>query len=474
MRFAAIILGLLAGSLATGAQVTWELQSLPMTHPAFSGYLKLVDDPVSGNVFLCGEPQASTSIYCTSDWYYAPGSNAWTNGNHGYNSNADACTADKSNKPGDRHPLGQMTVDTLRSVLWMAGGLNQTCDTFSVDTSGTTVTRIGANQFNSSWVGEQVTINSITYTVASVASGDQLTLMTSAGTQSSVALVLLNSIVGVRDTYTLSLNASIVSNSWTKKNPTHTLPSAVGASFAYIPGLDCIFSFGGGSYNSAYALYCPTDLNPIPGTLTAAQSTAGGLADDWSVFTTTGQQCLDRVYPCGIQYPGVFWDAATARVIIYAGQTTGTTGVCGAPSVPYCNETWAYDPTTQTFSEKCQSPCSPPPVFAGSGSSTAQPAMDSVASGRFLFHQFSNTDAPADWLYNSATDLWYLLTSSGSGPNVKQATLAFNSATGKVVSWSQEESGGNPAVWIATLGNLDIPTTSLSGNLTISGKVSIK
>ena len=58
-----------------------------------------------------------------------------------------------------------------------------------VSTSGTAVTYVSGNNFISGtpWVGSIISINSVNYHVASVASGTSLTLTTSAGTQSSVA-----------------------------------------------------------------------------------------------------------------------------------------------------------------------------------------------------------------------------------------------------------------------------------------------
>src|SRR5712664_309904 len=57
----------------------------------------------------------------------------------------------------------------------------------TVTTAGTTVTRVSGTPFNPNgqWNGLSVSINSVSYTVSSVASGDALTLTSSAGTQSS-------------------------------------------------------------------------------------------------------------------------------------------------------------------------------------------------------------------------------------------------------------------------------------------------
>ncbi len=44
--------------------------------------------------------------------------------------------------PGDRHPDGQMAVDTKRNLLWVFGGVNQTCGLGFVNVSGTTATLV--------------------------------------------------------------------------------------------------------------------------------------------------------------------------------------------------------------------------------------------------------------------------------------------------------------------------------------------
>lgn len=57
-----------------------------------------------------------------------------------------------------------------------------------VNTNGTSVTRASGTTFQSAWTGKQVSLSGITYTVASVADGDHMTLATSAGTANSAVL----------------------------------------------------------------------------------------------------------------------------------------------------------------------------------------------------------------------------------------------------------------------------------------------
>jgi hypothetical protein len=59
----------------------------------------------------------------------------------------------------------------------------------SVNTNAETVSRVSGNAFvtGTAWVGGTITINGSNYTIASVQSGEQLTLTTSAGTQSAVS-----------------------------------------------------------------------------------------------------------------------------------------------------------------------------------------------------------------------------------------------------------------------------------------------
>jgi hypothetical protein len=54
------------------------------------------------------------------------------------------------------------------------------------NTSGTTVTLL-SGEANTTWPGNTIVINSVTYTIATIVTSTQITLTTSAGTQSSVA-----------------------------------------------------------------------------------------------------------------------------------------------------------------------------------------------------------------------------------------------------------------------------------------------
>lgn len=58
--------------------------------------------------------------------------------------------------------------------------------TGSVDTAGTAVTRTAGGSFQTAWAGRPILINNVRYTIASVASGNSLTLTSTAGVQAGV------------------------------------------------------------------------------------------------------------------------------------------------------------------------------------------------------------------------------------------------------------------------------------------------
>jgi hypothetical protein len=308
----------------------------------------------------------------------------------------DTCPADTVSMPGDRHPGWQMAIDTQRNFLWLYGGVNQTCN---------------------------------------------------AGTSPNTN--------PHQDMYYLKLNSDPTQDSWTQVIPAHLPASNTAAALAYDPDDDVLFAFGSG-YGHANWVFCRTRENPSPGVLTARQSTAGcGAPDDWTEVQVAG-----GTQPHGVNFPGMVYDTATHKVLMYGGMD-------GSDTVSY-NETWAYDVPTRTWTQRALN-TTPPPVYTGSY--TAQPAMVyNSANHTIVLHQTSNTGAPADWQYDPVADTWTKLISVG-GASADQ-DLVYDSANNVIVGWTQNQNTGQPNIWIGTLSNAPLPPSSGSGSGSGSGSPS--
>jgi hypothetical protein len=476
MRY--VIALLIACAAFAQTTITWSQKTLSSPKPKGSGWDELRYDHVSGRVFHYGTPESSNGIYSTTPWAWNVSTDTWGYAAAvRYDSTSNQCTLDKANVPGDRHPYGHMAMDTLRDRMWMVAGVNQTCNPSTVDTSGTSVTWTccAGNLFHSSWADETVTINGVDYTVASVESSTALTLTGSAGTQTGVALSVTTLNKNKQNTYYLSLNSDPSTNTWTRTSAP-AFPSRNSNSMVYVPVTDVLFMYGrdGASDTNTHHVYCPTDLNPTPGTLTAAQTAAGcATADAWTMFNPsngtvtvsgstvtwqTGDQ-FPAVFPTKVAINGVWrtvasrdsatqltltagpgngtfsyyvaplgnnqmnlhWDSATSRVLQYGGHS--------ATLAQYMNQTWAYSVAEKKWTQKCLAPCSPPP--AATTPSTAVAYMPSPA--RLLYRQTTGTGAPADWEYDPVADTWTQISSSGTGPTINIVYMAYAEASNTLV-----------------------------------------
>lgn len=151
---------------------------------------------------------------------------------------------------------------------------------------------------------------------------------------------------------------STATGAWTPINTVHT-PFTIlggiwqGASTVFDYDDNIAVQWGGLAGGGAIVMvYCPTDLNAVPGTLTAAQTAAGCVADDWHRVTFTGGPPSAKVQP-GFQY-------------IQAGFAVGFGGVSNFGANSGIMETWKYDIIAQKFTE------------LSSGAPTAAPYLTSL------------------------------------------------------------------------------------------------
>jgi len=91
--------------------------------PGYNGFLEWSGfDTVANKSLHYGIPAASSSIYSTNNYAYDTLTNVFTligGNNHLLNN----CVDTYPTWPPDRHPVGQMAVDTSRHRLWMIGGV---------------------------------------------------------------------------------------------------------------------------------------------------------------------------------------------------------------------------------------------------------------------------------------------------------------------------------------------------------------
>ena len=429
-----------------GGTVTWVKQSPPTGLPGFLGYLTLPYDPVSNQTMLWSN---DGGIYSSHMRFYNSTTNAFT-AMPGSGSTGDACPPDLPNMASDRHPDGQMAIDTKRNFLWVFAGVNQNCGLGYANISGTTVTLL--NTQYTAWtfptggqiVGQTMSITGAgNYTIASVQSSNQLTLTSSPGTLSNVLFYIITGTESNprQDMYYLTLGATASNDVWTQVSPKHLPTPAQGyaSAMVYDPNDDVLFAFG----NIGNWIYCRTLENPVPGTATTLQHAAGcAVPDDWNQITpnTPGGA------PPGSYFPQMVYDTLSKNVIQYGGVCNSNTGVG-------CNQTWAYNIPTHTWTQKALN-TTPPPVYqssqAMSGTDEGSTTYNSVTH-KVIYHQTTNTGAPADWQYDPVADTWSLLTSINGGPTMTQAYLGYDVSTNSLIAWAYDPSG-TADVWKGSLG----------------------
>lgn len=116
-------------------------------------------------------------------------------------------------------------------------------------------------------------------------------------------------------------------------------------------------------------LYCPTDLNPLPGKLTVGQTAAGCVADDWADITAT----VSGGFPLAHVMTG-FKYTKGGKAILFGGAQTFLDG-----STTY-NETWEYDIPGKKWTRLNDGSANSPPVVPSTNGAAwavlkGQPAM---------------------------------------------------------------------------------------------------
>jgi hypothetical protein len=119
----------------SSASITWQKVQTTATggqYPNWTSYMKPVYDPFSGTTLWYNSRNTSTVIYSTDLFSYRAATRTWTRlGGTGSQiaTCGDGSTSTDTNGspilpwPSDRHPIEQLTIDTARRRLYIAGGV---------------------------------------------------------------------------------------------------------------------------------------------------------------------------------------------------------------------------------------------------------------------------------------------------------------------------------------------------------------
>jgi hypothetical protein len=441
------------GSIQT-ADIVWTQKTETAVWPGGAGWFTLHYDPVSESTAFYTTVPGSTSIYSTDFYFYNSTNNTFAH-LPGTGTLQDGCPLDTPTWPGNRHPDGMMAIDTKRNLLFMFGGVNQTCNP-TVITDGSTTVTMSAGLTDPTWVGQSVSIGgtpyvysaATAYTIAAVVDATHFTttapVPSSSGKPTIIAFPPPDTSPR-QDMYYMTMNSNPLANTWHRLMPAHlpngpTNSAGIEMATVYDPDDDVLFTYGydGGAATHSNWMYCSTIGNP-GGVLSSNQVLAGCIRpDDWiEVCPSSSLNCASTEEPPGWGFPGLVYDTVTKKVIQFAG---------GGPS----NETWAYDIPTHLWTRKALLTTAPPLE----DNTIPQPAMAyDTSTNRIYYHQTSGPLAPSDWRYDPILDTWTRLVSVGGGAVTPYPqVLAYDSKNNVLVGWSYGSTLWEGALNTSTVG----------------------
>jgi N-acetylneuraminic acid mutarotase len=192
-----------------------------------------------------------------------------------------------------------------------------------------------------------------------------------------------------------------VANTWTNLSPSGAIPSArQGASMVYDPSTRSLIMFGGettggGSLNDTWA-YDPT-------------------ANTWTNLSPSGK--LPYVRDCH----SMVYDPQARRVILFGGMEGATNFAM--------NDTWAYDPVANTWTNLR----TPEPL--PSRRTLQSMAYDPTTPRMIMFGGWSNSGSLNDtWAYDPSGNTWSKLSPSGTLPYARQAqSMVYDPLSGLMI-----------------------------------------
>jgi hypothetical protein len=260
------------------------------------------------------------------------------------------------------------------------------------------------------------------------------------------------------DVYQLLLNANPAKNTWRRLLPSHFPYETRGNTMVYDPNTDVLLSYGydGGPDNHDTWVYCPTDLNPTPGTLSQVQVSAGCVnPDDWNEVTVT---LVPQLRPPS-SFPGMVYDTRLKKVILVGGRH---------PYDPV--DTWTYDVPTRTWT-KITTAISPPTPLDDDTLHSQSAVAYNASVGLLYLH---DSMGPSDWTFNLQTNTWINLGNMG-GPTAAcvelgvssgcgSETIAYDASANALIA-ANKNSSGLEEVWIGQLNTSAPPLASPATNL---------
>jgi hypothetical protein len=121
-----IIAVLLMALCAKGADITWTKLRGTAGLPPYNGWFTWPYNPATHEIQHYGAGPGANTIYSTALMRFRPAANTFSYV-VGTSATANACTPDTATVFGERHPMGQMAVDSKRGVFWIMGGVDGVC-----------------------------------------------------------------------------------------------------------------------------------------------------------------------------------------------------------------------------------------------------------------------------------------------------------------------------------------------------------
>jgi N-acetylneuraminic acid mutarotase len=195
-------------------------------------------------------------------------------------------------------------------------------------------------------------------------------------------------------------------NTWTELSPSGTAPSPRTCSMAYDPATHRLILFGGFNgdifFNDTWAY--------------------DRKANTWTNLNPSG------MLPPARMLHAMAYDPVTGRVIMFGGEDRA--GDSPNNTGGLFNDTWAYDPAANTWTELKPSGALPPARSAHAMAYDSSRGLITVFGGVLD----SAPDATDTWAYDSAANAWTELKPSGTLPQGRYgSSMAYDSSTDRVI-----------------------------------------
>ena len=376
-------------------------------------------DPASGKMMLWMSSAGSSSIYNNSWYLFNPNGPNYFTAKETSGSTTETCPSDTSTAPGDRHPLGQWWIDTLRSRKLIMGG---------------TCMGAGAKR-DMGWA--DLTAGTPSWTYSNVAAG------------------------------------GIPHYSCGVFNDNLPCGQGIAGSVYYDSDIDMYvyWGFDGGSNDRGFSLYCPTDRNPTPGTLTTTQANAG--CGTSAVIAAFGGPVADAWVEQSTDYSTQPTVAGGSNLVSALPQHSANMiydsvdhlGVLIASDATYTNVVvWVYNASTRTWTLRSPSGSAPASLADNTnGNESGISPTAYIGSGKIWYHP-ANLSAPStDYLYDVTGNAW---TGIGSlGGTVHGDSIVYVPSAGKLyMAADPTNGGGSTQIW-------SITARAVSGRLNAASSV---